>query len=105
MSDHDFVKAIDADAVAPGEVRTAEVNGRELAIVNVDGQFHALDGLCPHQDGPLGEGYLQGRSLVCPLHYWEFDIDTGEYLDDPTTCLRRYETKVEDGSVLVRVEA
>ena len=102
MSDG-FVKALSASALSPGETTTAEVNGRELAIVNLDGEFHALDNLCPHQEGPLGEGFVQDGALVCPLHYWEFDIKTGEYLDDPTECVQRFETKVEDGDVFVKV--
>lgn len=102
MSD-DFVKAIDAADLGPGETTTAVVNGNELAIVNLAGEFHALDNLCPHQGAPLGDGLVQGDTLVCSLHYWEFDIKTGEYLDDPTICLKRYETKVEDGSVFVKL--
>ena len=102
MSDG-FVKALDASELAPGETATATVNGTELAIVNLNGEFHALDSLCPHQEGPLGDGFVQGDAIVCPLHYWEFDIKSGEYLDDPTTCLKKYETKVEGGAVFVKV--
>jgi len=99
-----FVKAIDAGQLAPGEATVAEVEGREVAIVNLDGEFHALDNLCPHEEGPLGEGFVQGETLVCPWHYWEFDVRTGAYLDDPSTCVRRYETRVEDGEVLVKLD-
>ena len=41
--------------------------------------------------------------IICPWHQWEFDVTTGEYLDDPTICVDRFETKVEDGEVFVRV--
>jgi nitrite reductase (NADH) small subunit len=95
---------LDTAEVEPGEVATAVVNGKELAIVNVDGEFHALDALCPHQDGPLGEGFVQSGCIVCPWHHWEFDVTSGEYLDDPTISVKRYETRVEDGVVMVRVE-
>ena len=101
---HGYVKALPASEVGPGEAAVAEVNGTEIAIVNLDGEFHALNNLCPHQDGSLGEGYVQEGALVCPLHYWEFDVRTGEYLDDPVICLKRYETKVEGGDVLVKID-
>lgn len=104
MSDGDgFVTVADASAVGPGEVVSAEVGGREIAVVNVDGEYFALDGLCPHADGPLGDGFVQDACLVCPLHQWEFDVRSGEYVDDPTTKVATYETRVEGGSVQVRV--
>ncbi len=99
-----FVRALPASEVGPGEAAVAEIDGREVAIVNLDGEFHALDNLCPHQEGSLGEGFVQEGALVCPLHYWEFDVKTGEYLDDPTTCVKRYETKVEGDDVLVKID-
>ncbi len=102
MSDG-FVRAFSVDDVAPGEARVATVGGVEVAVVNLGGEFHALDNRCPHADGPLGEGFVQGEAIVCPLHYWEFDIRTGEYLDDPEVCVRRYETRVEGSDVLVRI--
>jgi len=99
-----FERAIDASELAPGEATVAEVAGSEIAIVNLDGEFFALDNCCPHEEGPLGEGYVQGGALVCPLHYWEFDVRTGAYLDDATVCVKRYETRVEAGVVMVRVD-
>lgn len=50
---------------------------RMVALFNVDGAFHALDGVCPHQGGPLGKGKLVGRTVTCPWHGWQFDVSTG----------------------------
>jgi len=98
-----FVRAIEVSEVPEEGVASARVGGVDLAIVRADGQFHALDALCPHQEGPLDEGYVAGGCLVCPWHNWEFDVRTGEYLDDPTPSVKRYETLVEDGAVYVRI--
>jgi nitrite reductase/ring-hydroxylating ferredoxin subunit len=50
-----------------------------VALFNVDGQFYALDGVCPHQGGPLGQGCLAGPIVTCPWHGWQFDVRTGEH--------------------------
>ena len=100
---NEFQRAISASALSPGEATEVEVGGREIAVINVGGQFYAIDNRCPHADGPLGEGMVQDEIIICPWHQWEFDVTTGEYLDDPTICVDRFETKVEDGEVFVRV--
>ena len=48
--------------------------GRVIALFNVDGTFYALDGVCPHQGGPLGQGTLEGCIVTCPWHGWQFDV-------------------------------
>ena len=72
----------DAD-VPEGAVRKATIGNREFAIVRMDNAFHCLDGLCTHEGGPLGEGSLDGRYLVCPWHEGRYDVSTGEA--DPET--------------------
>lgn len=100
-----FVRAVGVGDVDEGDATTVVVNGRELAIVNDGGEFRAVDALCPHQEGPLGEGFVQAGCVVCPWHHWEFDLKTGEYLDDPTISVRTYETRVEGDDVFVKVDA
>jgi nitrite reductase (NADH) small subunit len=98
-----FARTIRVDELAPGATTVIEIDGREIALVNLDGEFHAIDNRCPHADGPLGEGFVQEGRIVCPLHYWEFDLRTGASLDDPEMCVRRYETKIVGPDVLVRL--
>jgi nitrite reductase (NADH) small subunit len=62
-----------------GEGRELVVGGRIIALFNVDGCLHALDGVCPHQGGPLGKGQLQGCVVTCPWHGWQFDVRTGQH--------------------------
>lgn len=66
------------DAPAPGTVAEAEARGRQVCLANVDGTLHALDNLCPHRKGPLGQGWLEGSAVVCPWHSWAFDTQTGD---------------------------
>ena len=65
--------------VPPGTGAELVAAGRVVALFNVEGTFHALDGICPHAGGPLGEGTLQGTTVTCPWHGWQFDVTTGRH--------------------------
>ena len=54
------------------------VAGNIVALFNVGGELHALDGICPHQGGPLGQGALHGCIVSCPWHGWEYDVTDGQ---------------------------
>ena len=77
---------------------------RIVALFNVDGQFYALDGICPHQGGPLGKGTLNGCVITCPWHGFQFDVRTGQNVSNPGIVHGAFAVKVEDGAVLVEVE-
>ena len=76
-----------------------------IALFNVAGQFFALDGMCPHQGGPLGKGQLDGTVVTCPWHGFQFDVCTGEHQTSPQYCQASFPTKVEGDKVLVEIEA
>ena len=67
--------------VPPGRCVTVELSdGRELALYNVEGEFHATDNFCPHKGAPLAEGTLCGHTIECGWHGWQFDVRTGQCL-------------------------
>ena len=68
-----FVKVGSLSKLPPGSVMEALVGDGTYAVCNAGGEIHALDGICPHAGGPLGQGALHGTTLVCPWHAWEFD--------------------------------
>jgi len=96
-----YVRVNSVSALAPGSVAQAEVGEQTYAICNLDGQFHALGGTCPHAGGPLGEGTLQGANLVCPWHGFEFDCRSGENDIDPTMRVDRFAVRVDGDEVLL----
>ncbi len=77
--------------------------GTTVAVCNVDGEYHAVDGSCPHRGGPLAHGALHGNVVVCPWHAWEFDCVTGCYDYDPGIKLPKYSISVEGRDVYVEV--
>ncbi|MBV8842924.1 MAG: Rieske (2Fe-2S) protein [Bryobacterales bacterium] len=98
-----FVKVGSVSQLTPGSVLEAEIAGNSYAICNVDGELHALDGVCPHAGGPLGQGALHGATLVCPWHAWEYDCRTGANDFDPDVKVECFPVKVEGGEILIDV--
>ena len=66
------------EAPPPGQVMETEAQGRHVCLANLGGQLLALDNLCPHRQGPLGQGWIEDSAVVCPWHSWAFDLHTGQ---------------------------
>jgi 3-phenylpropionate/trans-cinnamate dioxygenase ferredoxin component len=97
-----YVRAASADDIPPGTKKIVEVDGIEIVVVNLDGQFYAVEDVCTHDGGPLGEGKLDGCELICPRHGARFDVRTGAATRMPAIePAPTYEVCVEDGHVLV----
>lgn len=62
---------------AIGGVMEVEIEGVAVCLANVNGRLSALDNVCPHRQGPLGQGWVEGEAVVCPWHSWTFDVKTG----------------------------
>ncbi|MBS0209828.1 MAG: Rieske 2Fe-2S domain-containing protein [Planctomycetes bacterium] len=88
----------------PGAALERVADDTIVALFNVDGQFHALDGVCPHQGGPLGKGNLAGHVVTCPWHGWQFDVCTGRHQLNARLHQPSFEVRVEDDRVLVNLE-
>ncbi|MEW6306532.1 MAG: nitrite reductase small subunit NirD [Verrucomicrobiota bacterium] len=84
-----------------GRGLTVRVGDREVALFCIDGEYHAIDGRCPHRGGPLGEGWLENGVVSCPLHGWEFDVKTGKSVNAPDCAVRRFPVRVVDGQIQV----
>ena len=81
------------------QVQEFSANGRPLCVANVNGSIAVLDGICPHQGGPLGEGSIEDGRVVCPWHGFAFDVRTGAASDDPEMRVEVLESKLEDGEL------
>jgi nitrite reductase (NADH) small subunit len=92
-----------AGELATGEGRVVEVEGRELALFNVDGVYHCIENACPHRGGPLGEGDLEGHVVSCPWHAWRWDVTTGANANNPAVRVAAYPVTVEGGAVFVEL--
>jgi nitrite reductase (NADH) small subunit len=100
-----FVKVGSLAALPPGSVTAVTVGEAAYAICNVEGELHALDGVCPHAGGPLGEGNVEGNMVICPWHAWAYDCRTGENDYDPAVKLNTFPVKAEGGDILIDPQA
>jgi nitrite reductase (NADH) small subunit len=98
-----FVKVAETNEIPTGQGKCVEVNGQQIAVFNVDGTFYAMDGVCPHQGGPLGEGELEGKVVTCPWHGWEYDVTTGISTLDDDIKQDQFEVQVNGNDILVGV--
>lgn len=97
------VRVASAADISPGEGRVVEAGGHTLALFNVDGRFYAIDNVCLHRGGPLGEGDLEGRVVSCPWHAWRWDVTSGANVNNPAVKVACFAVSVEGGEVLVEL--
>jgi nitrite reductase (NADH) small subunit len=86
-----------------GEVAEFTVQGRPLCVANVDGAIAVVDGVCPHEGGPLGEGVIEEGRVVCPWHAYAFDVHSGACLQDDGLKAEPLEAAVENGELRVKL--
>ena len=99
-------KALAACELAPGKVAVVEIDGAPIAVCNVEGAFYAIDDVCTHDDGPLGQGELLGNQIECPRHGARFDVRTGKPVTLPAVVpVHTYAIEVRDGEVYIDPES
>src|SRR5512142_580260 len=100
--EYEYVQVVEAGQVPPGERILLEIDEEPIAVSNVDGKFYAIGDVCTHDNGPLGDGELDGYQIICPRHGAHFDIRTGKALTLPAVVdTPWYPTRVVDGWVEV----
>jgi nitrite reductase/ring-hydroxylating ferredoxin subunit len=97
------VRVAGADDVPVGEARVVEVDGRSIAVFNVGGRYYAIDNVCPHRGGPLGEGDVEGTVVACPWHAWRWDVTTGANVNNPAVRVAAYPIVEEGGQLFVEL--
>jgi nitrite reductase (NADH) small subunit len=100
----DWHRLADVSECPPGCAGEYVAGERIVALFNVDGTFYALDGICPHQGGPLGKGSLTGCIVTCPWHGFQFDVTTGQHQTSQSLVHPRFPVKVEADAVWVDIE-
>jgi nitrite reductase/ring-hydroxylating ferredoxin subunit len=96
-----FVKVARLADLPPDSATEVFVGEQPYAICNLGGDVRALNGICPHQGGPLGQGQIQDGRLVCPFHLWEFDCRTGACDLNPSRGVSTHEVRVEGDDIWI----
>lgn len=100
-----FVEVLKTNELEEGKGTTVFVNERDLALYKYEGEFYALDNTCLHREGKLGDGWMDGPNVICPLHHWDYDVKTGVSRWNSEEVVAVYPVRVEDDSVQVDADA
>jgi 3-phenylpropionate/trans-cinnamate dioxygenase ferredoxin subunit len=101
-----FVRVAADTEIAEGQVRVVEARGKSIAICRNGGKLYAIDNLCTHDNGPLGEGELIEGEIECPRHGARFDVQTGKAMCLPAVgYVETYAVDVRDGEIWVGLPA
>jgi nitrite reductase (NADH) small subunit len=96
-----WIRAAELSACPPGAALECVVEDRIVALFNVDGTIYALDGVCPHQGGPLGKGCLTGTIITCPWHGWQFDVRSGQHSLSRSIRQPAFPARIEGGAIWI----
>jgi nitrite reductase (NADH) small subunit len=100
----DWKPIANVDDCPPGASIETVVDDRIVALFNVDGQYHALDGVCSHQGGPLGKGELNACMVTCPWHSWQYDVRNGANVVNRSVKQPTLPVKVVDSQIYIQAE-
>ncbi len=99
-----FIKlASKSDLPPDNEAKEFILGDKVICVANVNGTITAMDNVCLHRGGPLGQGMIEGDKLVCPWHGWQWDPKTGEAAHNPAAKVAVYPLKIEGEDVLVQL--
>ncbi|HEY6349321.1 MAG TPA: Rieske (2Fe-2S) protein [Candidatus Angelobacter sp.] len=88
---------------AEGQAKEFTVGGKIICVANVEGEYSAMDNVCLHRGGPLGQGTVEDGKIVCPWHGWQYDPKSGEVAHNSSAKVAVYPLKVEGEDVLVDI--
>lgn len=99
-----FVKVATTNELVSGQSKWVEVEGKAIALFNLEGAFHAIDDTCPHRGGPLSEGPVDEDVVTCPWHGSRFNIKSGDVLAPPArTGVSTYRVRVSGSDIELEV--
>lgn len=96
-----FVRAAKKDEIPPGTIREFQLDGKNVAIANVDGKFFVINNVCLHRGGPLGQGELEGKVVTCPWHGWQYDVTSGKATMNPAVGVETYAIELRGDDLFV----
>ena len=98
-----LLRAAKASEIPPGTICEFQLDGKMVAVANVDGKFYCIDNTCLHRGGPLGQGVLEGNVVTCPWHGWQYDVTTGKLTQNAAVGVDSYRLEVRGEDIFVEM--
>jgi nitrite reductase/ring-hydroxylating ferredoxin subunit len=98
-----FLRAAKMEEVPAGTIREYALEGKVIALANVGGKLFAINNVCLHRGGPLGEGELEGQKVTCPWHGWQYDVTTGKLAANPAVGVETFPVEVRGDDIFVDI--
>jgi len=98
-----FLRAAKKDEIPPGSIRELQLEGKTVAVANVDGKLYAINNTCLHRGGPLGQGELEGKVVTCPWHGWQYDVTSGKVTLNPAVGVDTYPVEIHGEDIYVDI--
>jgi nitrite reductase (NADH) small subunit len=99
----ELVRVASVDEIPSGSAKEVVTADHVIAVFNVDGEYYAIDGICPHAGAPLVNGGLEGTVVSCPWHGWQFDVALGQFCLNAKVKLAKFDVKVDGDDVFVEI--
>ena len=103
MEEYYFV-ALEEKDLHDGTMKLVSVEGEPILLIKQAGKIFAIGNRCPHMGCGFSGGTLDGMCIICPCHDWCFNLETGEYKDEPSIKLKKFEWKIEDGKIWIKLD-
>ena len=98
---HGYIAVAPASLLVEGHGSTFKIGDTPIACFRIDDKIYVVDDECAHENGPIGEGSLDGFIVTCPYHNWRYDVRNGDCLTDGERCLAAWAAKEQGGYIWV----
>ena len=106
-----YVRVAGKAEILVGKMKAVKLEGKEILIANVNGNYYAINDRCTHAGGDLSKGVLEGNIVTCPRHHAKYDVTTGKVVEHPKIMLFHpkahdeptYLVKVENEDIMIKV--
>jgi nitrite reductase/ring-hydroxylating ferredoxin subunit len=98
-----FLRTAKKEEVPAGTIREFQLDGKTVAVANVGGKLFAINNVCLHRGGPLGQGELDGQVVTCPWHGWRYDVTNGKLVTNPAVGVETYPIEVRGDDIFIDI--
>ena len=98
-----LIKVAKLEDIKPGKRKVVLVNGTEIALFNINGEFYAINNRCPHAEFSLGAGLISEDMVICPGHAWTFKLKTGECITKKSQPVKIYKVVMEGKDIKIQL--